>query len=113
VADVIRPTNVGLVGKNNVGLVGKNEVESFRSSQRQTRAPYWGRTPPAAASRARGTSWPHHWDWWKSDLLPRLRPGAAIILIMTRWHEDDLASRLLAEADPTRGLDCGYDRGNT
>src|SRR6516164_367691 len=36
--------------------------------------------------------------------------GAAIILIMTRWHEDDLASRLLAEADPTRGLDCGYDR---
>ena len=34
--------------------------------------------------------------------------GAAIILIMTRWHEDDLASRLLAEADPTRGLDCGY-----
>ena len=72
----------------------------------------WG-TPPATASRARGTSWPHHWDWWKSDLLPRLRPGAAIILIMTRWHEDDLASRLLAEADPTRGLDCGYDRGNT
>ena len=39
--------------------------------------------------------------------------GAAIILIMTRWHEDDLASRLLAEADPTRGLDCGSDRGNT
>ena len=24
----------------------------------------------------------------------------------------DLASRLLAEADPTRGLDCGYNRGN-
>jgi len=22
-------------------------------------------TPPATASRARGTSWPHHWDWWK------------------------------------------------
>src|SRR6516225_3790440 len=35
-------------------------------------------TPPATASRARGTSWPHHRDWWKSDLLPRLRPGAAI-----------------------------------
>ena len=29
-----------------------------------------------------------------------LRPGATIILIMTRWHEDDLAGRLLAEADP-------------
>ena len=42
--------------------------------------------------------------------MPRLRPGAAIILIMTRWHEDDLASRLLAEAAPQRGLECGYDR---
>src|SRR5215468_492025 len=57
-----------------------------------------GVTPPATASRARGTSWPHHWDWWKSDLLPRLRPGAAIVLIMTRWHEDALAGRILAEA---------------
>jgi hypothetical protein len=39
-----------------------------------------------------------HWEWYKSDFLPRLRPGAAIILIMTRWHEDDLAGRILAEA---------------
>src|SRR5262249_5149176 len=30
----------------------------------------------------------------------------------TRWHEDDLAGRLLAEPDPTRGLDCGYSREN-
>ena len=41
------------------------------------------------------------------------RTVAAIVLIMTRWHEDDLAGRLLAEADPKRGLDCGYDCGNT
>jgi hypothetical protein len=40
-----------------------------------------------------------HWEWYKSDLLPRLRPGAAIVLIMTRWHEDDLAGRILAEAE--------------
>jgi len=38
-----------------------------------------------------------HWDWYKSDLLPRLRPGGRIVLIMTRWHEDDLAARILAE----------------
>jgi predicted phage terminase large subunit-like protein len=41
------------------------------------------------------------WDWYKADLIPRLRPGAAIILIMTRWHEDDLAGRILAESART------------
>ena len=46
-----------------------------------------------------GTLRDRHWDWYKSDLIPRLKPGAAIVLIMTRWHEDDLAGRLLAEAD--------------
>ena len=38
------------------------------------------------------------WDWYKSDLLTRLRPGGWVILIQTRWHEDDLAGRILAEA---------------
>src|SRR5262249_12109757 len=37
------------------------------------------------------------WDWYKSDLLTRLRPGGWIVLIQTRWHEDDLAGRILAE----------------
>jgi predicted phage terminase large subunit-like protein len=44
-----------------------------------------------------------HWDWYKSDLMPRLKPGAAIVLIMTRWHEDDLAGRILAEDERTGG----------
>lgn len=35
------------------------------------------------------------WDWYLNDFLPRLKPGAAQILVMTRWHEDDLAGRLL------------------
>jgi hypothetical protein len=30
------------------------------------------------------------WDWYKSDLYTRLKPGGRIILIQTRWHEDDL-----------------------
>jgi len=38
-----------------------------------------------------------HWDWWRFDLVPRLKPGAAVILIQTRWHEDDLAGRILRE----------------
>lgn len=37
------------------------------------------------------------WDWYKADLYTRLKPNARIILIQTRWHEDDLAGRLLAE----------------
>lgn len=37
------------------------------------------------------------WDWYRSDLYTRLKPGARIILIQTRWHEDDLAGRLMAE----------------
>ena len=35
------------------------------------------------------------WDWFNDDLYTRLEPNGAIILIQTRWHEDDLAGRLL------------------
>jgi predicted phage terminase large subunit-like protein len=38
------------------------------------------------------------WDWYRSHLYPRLeKPGGAIVLVMSRWHEDDLAGRLLRE----------------
>ncbi len=36
------------------------------------------------------------WNWYRADLTTRLAPGGRIILVMTRWHEDDLAGRLLA-----------------
>jgi len=36
------------------------------------------------------------WDWYRSDLLTRLKPGGRVVLVMTRWHEDDLGGRLLA-----------------
>jgi predicted phage terminase large subunit-like protein len=35
------------------------------------------------------------WDWYRDDLYTRLEPGGQIILIQTRWHEDDLAGRIL------------------
>lgn len=38
------------------------------------------------------------WEWYRSTLRTRLAPGGAIVLVMTRWHEDDLAGRLLEEA---------------
>jgi predicted phage terminase large subunit-like protein len=39
------------------------------------------------------------WDWYSQDLFTRQGPNAALILIMTRWHEDDLAGRILASED--------------
>ncbi len=33
-------------------------------------------------------------EWFNDDLHTRLEPGGSIILIQTRWHEDDLAGRL-------------------
>jgi predicted phage terminase large subunit-like protein len=36
------------------------------------------------------------WSWYRSDLTPRLKPKGRVVLVMTRWHEDDLAGRLLA-----------------
>ena len=41
------------------------------------------------------------WDWYRSTAYTRLEPGGALILIQTRWHEDDLAGRVLAEAAKT------------
>lgn len=38
-----------------------------------------------------------HRDWWRSVWYTRLEPGAALILMMTRWHLDDLAGWLLKE----------------
>lgn len=35
------------------------------------------------------------WEWWKSDMYTRLKPGAKVVLIMTRWSEQDLGGRLL------------------
>jgi predicted phage terminase large subunit-like protein len=38
------------------------------------------------------------WQWYLSTAFTRLEPAGVIILIMTRWHVDDLAGRLLAQA---------------
>ncbi len=35
------------------------------------------------------------YDWFRAELSARLKPSGRIVLIMTRWHQDDLAGRLL------------------
>lgn len=42
------------------------------------------------------------WEWYRTVFRTRAAPGAAIVVVMTRWHCDDLVGRLLrlAESDP-------------
>jgi hypothetical protein len=35
------------------------------------------------------------WDAYQDDLLTRLIPGGWVVIINTRWHEDDLSGRIL------------------
>jgi len=44
------------------------------------------------------------WDWWQTTFLTRAQKGKGgsapiIVFIMTRWHEDDLAGRILNSSD--------------
>jgi predicted phage terminase large subunit-like protein len=39
------------------------------------------------------------WDWYASTAYTRLMPGGAVVLVQTRWHEDDLAGRLLKRGE--------------
>lgn len=36
-----------------------------------------------------------NWDWYTSTAYTRLAPGGGVLIILTRWHDDDLAGRLL------------------
>jgi predicted phage terminase large subunit-like protein len=42
------------------------------------------------------------YDWFTSVAYTRLAPGGAIVLVQTRWNEDDLAGRLLRSNDSER-----------
>lgn len=37
------------------------------------------------------------WDAYEDDLKTRLKPGGSLVIIMTRWHEADIAGRILPE----------------
>jgi len=45
------------------------------------------------------------WRWYTMVARIRLQPGARIVLIMTHWHEDDLAGRLLRSAESNSNND--------
>jgi predicted phage terminase large subunit-like protein len=52
----------------------------------------------------------NQWEWYKSTFRTRLEPDGVILLIGTRWHEDDLIGRVLAEAEVGEDLDDKFIR---
>ena len=40
-----------------------------------------------------------HWDWWQSTASTRLEPDGVVLVLMTRWNDDDLVGRIMA-AEP-------------
>ena len=48
----------------------------------------------AESANARSSAW----DWYTSTAYTRLAPGGGVLVILTRWHDDDLAGRLLKAA---------------
>lgn len=45
------------------------------------------------------------WEWFNQDAVTRLEPGGRIVLIGTRWHEDDLIGRALASGEVWERID--------
>ena len=35
------------------------------------------------------------WEWWTSTARSRLEPDGSIVVLMTRWHEDDIIGRMM------------------
>lgn len=44
------------------------------------------------------------WDWFQTTAYTRLEPGSGIIVVATRWHQDDLIGRLEARSSSGEGL---------
>jgi predicted phage terminase large subunit-like protein len=45
------------------------------------------------------------WSFWQTVALTRLEPGASVVVIGTRWHEDDLLARLEKASKSGDGLE--------
>jgi len=43
------------------------------------------------------------WTWYQNTLRDRLEPNGAMVLVMSRWHKDDLAGRLLKASASGQG----------
>ena len=51
----------------------------------------------------------HIWEWYKSDVTTRLKPGGKVVLIMTRWHPGRSGGPAAGAA--ARGMACRSSSG--
>jgi len=51
----------------------------------------------------------NQWEWYASTAFNRLEPGGKICVLATRWHEDDLIGRIIANAEGTDDEFIEYD----
>lgn len=70
------------------GLLGS--ITSARADLAIIDDPVSGRQDADSETVRRST-----WDAYKDDFTTRYKPGASVIIMQTRWHEDDLSGRLL------------------
>jgi predicted phage terminase large subunit-like protein len=50
------------------------------------------------------------WDWWQSVFTTRQEPEAAKVVVLTRWHHDDLIGRIMANETATAAHSPGGDQ---
>ena len=43
------------------------------------------------------------WSWYQSTIRTRLAPGGGLIIIQTRWHDDDLVGKIIKEMEQGTG----------
>lgn len=43
------------------------------------------------------------WEWWAEVARTRVNPGGFVIILMTRWHIDDLVGRLMEQIKKGKG----------
>ena len=49
------------------------------------------------------------WDWFTDVVTTRLQPGASVIVVMTRWHDDDLIGRIKRTVASDDGLAADWE----
>lgn len=50
-------------------------------------------------------------DWWETVAQTRIHPGAWVIVVATRWAEQDLSGRLIGEGWPTVNIPAQAEHG--
>lgn len=48
------------------------------------------------------------WGFWQDVGMPRLAPGGRVLIVMTRWHEDDLVGRVLNPPEEEEDVQEGF-----